>query len=274
MKTRIFLFLLVLTLIACDKTENKTQNGIQDYPTVVGSTWQYKYEAILNAVDTNDPYFLGIPDTQIWIVDVWVDKDTLFYDTVSTHKFMAKMDDSDEMMSHYMFKDDDGLKCFAYSNVGATPTILKGASFKPAIPSPFMNFHDLQIPVEKAPIYFETPPTLNVKLPLLSNSEWRFRDPSDDLYWQIDKRVIGYELLTLEGRTFLCYRIEYDYADHEAFENLRVTDWVSKEGLVKREVKSHLIFSYIIDGNEPVEFSNAEMTFILSLIDVNLKAEI
>ena len=77
----------------------------------------------------------------------------------------------------------------------------------------------------------------NLEYPIKTSNEWIIRESNKP--FAINKRVLGKESISLPSRIFSCYKIEWLYDidnNNEWDENISVVDFISDEGLIKREM--------------------------------------
>jgi hypothetical protein len=53
---------------------------------------------------------------------------------------------------------------------------------------------------------------------------------------RIDKKVVGYERIKINNHSYDCYKVEWIYIENIFFDDTKIYDWISKEGLIKRLV--------------------------------------
>lgn len=239
-KLQLTIFLLLTLIISCDKAEENPDSIVETYPMRVGTEWNYDRQLIINEYEFIKPDVILNSDTVDYKVKVWIDKDTLMGDTLNVKIFKALESDLIQASINYMYLDNEGLKTYVYSNPGSMVFAY--------------NFHQRIIQLRKSrlksthnyytndnQIYLENEPTLNLKLPLQLNLSWTYIKPTQQKSLQIDKKVVGIEKLKLIDTIFTCYKIDYEYRNDERFEGIEISDWVSKQGLIKRKMSGFKI---------------------------------
>lgn len=167
-------------MVSCDDKEKNIVPTVNNYPMNIGTEWVYDRQMLMKKYESETSNeVIGI-DTMNFIVKVWIEKDTVLKDTMAVRVFKSQ-DIYDNWTSYqYKFFDIEGLKTYAYSG-GAIAFAKKSSYLKSSI-----GFDELT----SDEIFFETKPTLDVKLPLDRNSSWTYRHSSDTRALQIDKTVI------------------------------------------------------------------------------------
>lgn len=95
---------------------------------------------------------------------------------------------------------------------------------------------------------FYDPPLRSIEFPPKVDHQWNFRPAGEPFL--IDKRIVGYGPITVIAGTLHAFEIEWLYdidADGAYDENIRFTDYISGEGLVKRRIELFDI-ERLVDG--------------------------
>jgi hypothetical protein len=92
------------------------------------------------------------------------------------------------------------------------------------------------------------------------DTKWTYRKPNAQLTLQIDKKVVGYETITSNVKSYSCYKINWNYLNDSSFEGISITEWVSKEGLIKRR---KIYDRIIITDENAIPIASQEMTSTL-----------
>lgn len=108
---------------------------------------------------------------------------------------------------------------------------------------------------------------MNIQLPLTYDSYWTYRQSNSSPGWQIDKKVTGTDLIRIRGYEFSCFRVEWIYFNFPLDADIRVTEWIAEEGLVRRIIEIGRTDFINLDGEH---MYNARATDILLLIDLDL----
>lgn len=142
----------------------------------------------------------------------------------------------------------DGLYLLACHSAGnmilPKPTAKMRIRFKDSY---FDNYHQLLdyiqtgIPVGKLvadSLYFEDPPVKVLPYPPRIGDQWTYRKVPQDPF-HIEKKIEGKETLRINNTAYECYKIRFLYdLDHDGLwdENIRLTDFISQEGLLQRTI--------------------------------------
>ncbi|NQU53917.1 MAG: hypothetical protein HQ522_15415 [Bacteroidetes bacterium] len=230
MKKNTLILILMLAIISCNKDDEELNLVINSYPMNIGTEWTYDRQVIVKKYDSAISYKTGEIDTINFITKVSIDKDTTLNDTMDVMLFKSQEENNNWTSNHYYYMDNEGLRNYAYSNAGAIVFPKKSA---------WKQFTNLEMLVDKklrtnGELFFEIPPTLNIKFPLGINTSWTYRKPSESSELQIDKEVVGAEELILFEQAFICLKVNYIYMNKPSYDGIYMTDWISEEGLIKR----------------------------------------
>jgi hypothetical protein len=236
MKINVLTCLGILTLISCDEKAKPDFEKIDAYPTSIGTEWTYSSVFILKIFESEISDKIIEADTVNYTFRVKVEKDTILNDTMNVIQFSSKADELDAISKQYFFVDSDGLKAYANSYYASHVFAKKIA--KSRIPANMLSFNIFGPAISEGDdiFVFQPVPRLNLKLPLELNSKWTYTTPTEPLNLQIDKEIIGYENIRINDRTYSCYKISWIYIENKFFDGTKIFDWVSKEGLIKRQV--------------------------------------
>ncbi len=244
------LILLSLIIISCDKKENDLWEKIESHPLSIGTEWNYNRELIVKKFESEISNNIIDIDTLNFNVRVWIEKDTILSDTMTVKQFKSQEEGNNWTSEQYMFFDSDGLKCYAYANAGGPHVFAKNIKGSHAyIDFQLSELHIGCITKKSSGIIIEDIPTLNVKFPLESGIKWTFRHPTETKPLQIDKTVMGFEPINLKGKIYHCYKISWNYSFDPNYDGIEITDWISKEGLVKRQVIFNRVNFTTLDGH-------------------------
>ncbi len=268
MRISILLLLGIIVIVSCDKKENTLPEKFESYPLFIGNEWIYNREVIVKKFESEASNNIIETDTMNFTVRVWVEKDTILCDTMAVKQLKSQEEGSNWTSEQYMFIDSEGLKCYAYSNAGEPYVFAKKTGEK--LSNNIVQFFGLHMRFssESLGIIVEDRPTLNIKIPAGIGTKWTFRHPTETEPLQIDKNVKGYESVNLIGKTFHCYKVSWDYLYDPNYDEVKITDWISKEGLVKRQ----MIFdraTYATVNGEPI--GSTQMTETITIKELNLK---
>lgn len=230
MKTKLMIFILFLAMISCKKDDNKIALSVSGYPMIVGTEWNYDRQVIVRKYDSAFCSKTDEIDTINFITTISIVKDTILNDTMNVTVFRSQEESSNWVSSHYYYMDNEGLRNYAYSNAGAIVFPKKSVE---------QQFPNLEMLVDiklqtNGELFFETPPTLNIKFPLDINTSWTYRTPSESSDLQINKEVVGSANLVLSGQVFECLKVKYIFLNRPGYDGINMTEWISHEGLIKR----------------------------------------
>jgi hypothetical protein len=262
MKICLWLFSAIVVLISCD-TENKDNfDKIESYPTNVGTEWSYSSESIIKIYESEAFQKVIDTDTFSLSIKVKIEKDTVLNDTMFVKQFTSRADGADFISKEYFFVDTDGLKAYAYSN----PTLhvfAKKYNLMYELLNQFTpQFHEPINPGENDFYVYEPSPRLNLKFPLELNSKWTYTIPYEPLNLQIDKEIVGYEVIKLNNHSYSCYIISWIYLENKFFDETKIYDWISNEGLIKRQITyKKTVFS--VPPDETIGYGQVTETIIL-----------
>ena len=264
MKNIIMIFILFLAMISCKKDDDKLTLTVSNYPMNIGTEWTYDRQVIVKKYDSTIFYKTEEIDTINFVTKVSIVKDTILNDTMNVTLFKSQEDNNNWMSDHYYYMDNEGLRNYAYSNAGAIVFPKK---------SECQQFSNLEMLVDKklrtnGELFFEIPPTLNIKFPLEINTSWTYREPSESNILQIDNEVVGSENLILFDQNFECLKVNYIYMNDPSYDGIDMTDWISEEGLIKRLTT---IDSVTVTNETGELLYTAQITESLTLKELNIK---
>lgn len=269
MRKILILITLISILTSCDKKENDILPNVDSYPMTVGTEWTYDRQVIIKKYESETSNDIIDIDTVNFTVKVWIEKDTVLNDTMSVKIFKSQENDNNWTSNQFKYLDNEGLRNYAYSNSGGANVFAKkSSSLQFGLYSDFYKTNDNGI-LTSDDIIFEDKSTLDIKLPLGDNSSWTYRQPSETRILQIDKSVVGNETLILIGKSFACYKVIWTYLNDPVFDGIEITDWISEEGLVKRETIHDRVTLTTQDG-EPIG-GNVQTTEIITLKALTIK---
>ena len=216
--------LILISFFACEDKNDPEPFTIDSYPMQVGNEWSYTRELIIDQYDGSQY------DTTLFFENsVWIEKDTVLQDTLDVKIFKSRQDNNSFTSDQFMQMENEGLKNYAYRNAG--PIVFpKSRNVVTKIFYPFSSGRF--IPFDE--IIFEDPPTLNIKYPLQSNSEWTYVYPTETFDYQIDKKVMGSEDLSLNGKVYKCFKVKWTFINSIGLDHTEIIDWIAAEGLIKR----------------------------------------
>jgi hypothetical protein len=260
-----FLFSFVLFILACDKKQDDF-DVIDEYPTAIGTEWTYTSTSLLKIFESESSETVIDIDTVIMTIAVKIEKDTLLNDTMNVFQFISKIDEYSLVSMQYYYFDHEGFKAYAYSN-STSHSFAKKNGLKiyilDLIPSVRIGNHSS----DETDIYvFKPCPRLNLKLPLGINSKWTYTFPFEPLNLQINKEVVGNETIKINNHEFSCYIVSWIYLENIFFNDTKIYDWISKEGLIKRQI-IYKRGNIITADEEVIENLQLTETIMLRLAD-------
>jgi len=266
-KTLLFILSLAF-LFSCDKYDRVNFAKIESYPTKTGTEWNYSSVSVLKIFESASLEKVIDYDTLIFNIKVKIEKDTLLNDTMLVKQFSSKAEEADFTSMEYFFVDSEGLKAYAYSN----PTLhvfVKKHSFtyrKLNLLSPGL-YDPEPLTIEEDDLHVYQPfPRLNLKLPLELNSKWTYVNTYAPMHLQIDKEIIGQEVVKINNTSYNCYKIQWIYIDNVFFDGIKIYDWISNKGLIKRQaIYEPTLFS----AGEEELIGYGQVTETITLKDLN-----
>lgn len=253
----ILLWVLVLSVCTgCQETDESPV--LLDYPMNKGTSWYYSSNSIIHFFENETSDKIIESDTYRLNIRVSIEKDTLMNDSMNVICFASKADEYSFTSKEYFFLDSAGLRAYAYYNPTLHVFAKKGMQ---GIRSSLLHF-----PADDEPsLHVYSPgPRLNLKLPLTLNDEWAYTQPVAPVNLGIDKKVLKYEQVMVHGKAYNCFKIRWIYSGNPDFEDMVIHDWVSDEGLVKREV----VYSRSLLFEHPYEeFGYGQVTELIELME-------
>jgi|GEM_PF-1667898 hypothetical protein len=243
MKSTCILFVLFLAMfISCNKKDSQvTIPPMSNYPFQTGSEWYYNKQVILREYSSESFTDLIYSDTTNYQIVVSIEKDTVLNDTMNVKVFKTIEMDRYYFFTNYAytyyqykFSDSTGIKDYAYLNPARPKISAKQNRFIATNNGILVNDLLCNGMVSNEGIITEPTPRLDIKLPLDENTAWTVKVPSTANKLQINKKVAGFEYLK-PIVPYQCYKISSEYLYDPDFENVKVVEWVSIYGLIKRQ---------------------------------------
>lgn len=254
MKKILLLLMLIGCLISCDEKEDKPiYSNVTTYPMTVGSQWTYNRNVIVDHFESESSDKVIATDTFKFVVNVWVDKDTVL-NGKEVKVFKAREVGGMYTSCNYYYLDSEGLKTYAYLSGGLIVFAQAGVHLKSATE-------------ENDKIFYENPPTLNVKLPLTVGSKWTYRHSPENDNSQIDKEVTGTETLKLIGQSFDCYKVSFVFNVEPQKGNLLMSEWISDKGLIKR-ITTHKKVLFTKEDGQTMGWGRSSEIMILKALNI------
>lgn len=231
-----YLLIAIIFITACTYDKEVTYESIDSYPIKTGNFWEYSSVSISKLYESEFSNKLIETDTFRNNYIVRIEKDTLLNDTINVFQITSARIGGIYKKSEYCYWDSTGFHTYAYSTGGShvlpkkefeiTQIEMGNESFGVFGPE-FLVDEDISVfPISRH----------NLKFPLEIPSKWTYTFPYAPYFLQIDKEIIGYENIKIENRIFSCYKIKWIYIENKFFDGMTIFDWVSSEGLIKREI--------------------------------------
>lgn len=243
------IYKLILFAIVNSSCSSSNQNIEPEftYPMGVGSKWVYSNKTVILEDEAN-LYPKNVIDTTTRTVQI--EKDSVINDTLTVKVFSTKRNvpklSSYELNLKYI--DKQGVRSYATIGV-VVPQQISTPKNKD-----FMNaFVDKNIHLTQGKNGLETPPTLEYKLPYKVGNTWAYRDGTDASGYYITKTIVGKETVTIKGKAFDCFKIEWKYIRQIGEVDIIVREWLSEIGLVKTEIEQSFIYNKgFTNPNDPI----------------------
>lgn len=261
----ILIIFFLLTTFSCDNKRVEINPKVDSYPMTVGTEWIYDREIIIKKYESETSDQIINTDKYNFTVRVWVDKDTLLKDTIKVMVFKAAENNDNWTFRNYKLIDNEGLKNLAYSGSSNFFAKKKGTLKLPFILY-FNSLLENMIQIDDEIIY-EEQPTLDIKFPLINGSSWIYRHSKIPEIPSIEKEVIGTERLNLAGENFDCFKVYWNNLNITDTGGIKITDWISNKGLIKRIE----FFDRIYLRNEFGEYSDEPAQITETLVLKELK---
>lgn len=257
MRKSLLVLLLIGCLISCDeKGEKPVYPNVVTYPMTVGLQWTYDRNVIVDHFESENSDKVVATDTFKFIVNVWIDKDTVL-NGKEVKVFKAREVGRMHTSCNYYYLDSEGLKTYAYLSGELIVFAQAGVQLKSATDENLGN--------DK--IFYENPPTLNVKLPLTVGSKWTYRHSAENNNSQIDKEVTGAETMKLIGQSFDCYKVNFIFNIEPQKSNVVMTEWISDKGLIKR-VTTYKKVVFTKEDGQALDYGRSSETLILKALKI------
>ena len=258
MRKSLLILLLIGCMISCDEKEEKSIDpNVVSYPMTVGSQWTYDRKIIIDHLESENSDKVVATDTFKFVVNVWIDKDTVL-NVKEVKVFKAREVGGMHTSCNYYFLDSEGLKTYAYLSGGLNVFAQAGVHLKSATDKTLL---------EDNRIFYENPPTLDVKLPLTAGSRWTYRHSAENNNSLIDKEVTGGETLKLIGQNFDCYKVSFIFNVEPQKSNTLMTEWISDKGLIRR-ISTHKKVLFTKEDGQTVGYGRSSETLTLKALEI------
>jgi len=285
--------LVASLLSSCSEQSTQIRNGIpplpiSSYPMKIGNTWNYsRMFGTFNfrPIDSTASY---TPDTVYGTGTVSVVGSATLpatwppsADSIETTVFKTVETESgypDTIIGHrYFSADSSGLYLHGYSGGGLYgPTAREGFaqySFHGITSSSIRGLVDAILLeanyLEADTIIREIPPLKTIQYPLTTGDQWTFRAAGS--LFRIDKLVGQERYGPVNGMLFRYFEVNwlYDFDNDGAWdENIRVTDFISDKGLVKRTVELKDIIVTGPGGPDPIGLLDAKDEMVVTSLQI------
>ena len=244
------ILLVIILLIQSCKDPETLPDRLTSYPMNIGTEWIYDREFIIKKYESETSEDSIENDTMRFTISVRISKDTTLRDSIAVTEFIANEIGTQLYSKEYFKLDKDGLKTYAYIPTGQYAfEKKKNAEIIGNIKFKTFQLEPVIIDNEGDNFYFYDTPRLSLKLPLSVGDKWTYLSPTEFNNLQIEKEVLGFERLKFSFGTFDCFKIKYNNTGIEGIERLEIIDWVSVQGLIKRQIKFDRNMSTTIDGD-------------------------
>ena len=238
-----------LSFFSCNK-ENETEDDFI-YPLSTGNTWEYVREMDLYFYSDTTVVQPQYEDTLTIIseLSVTVTGEVFLNDTLETIEMIVFETDSANTHNGKLYYQNnvEGLYIYAYKSGGSmisprkkegTTILFKGLEFDDYRQlSDFIQQLTPNYRILSDSLYFEEPPIKTLQYPIEIGNQWTYRE--DNNPWRMDRKVMDRKDIELSIGTFDCYEIKFLYdMDHDGEwdDDIWITDFISKEGLIQRKV--------------------------------------
>jgi len=257
LKKHLFLLLTVIVMISCD--DNQTYNyRINSYPMTIGSTWTYDRTITDNYYKSTTSDSIVSSDTMVFEGTTWIEKDTTINKSkVLIFKTIENNFGRTVTTANYHLMDKNGLKLIAhYYGADMSYSFTKKTFIKPTFQVLSNGKMNSQSQINSG-VYIYSAPVLDIKYPLTATSEWTSVYPL-----KIDKKVIGTDTLHLNGHEYICLKVLWKYPEEYT---IKITEWIAKEGILKRVTNLGNIYTKDEQGNNLNKFESTECVTIKSV---------
>jgi len=257
LKKHLILLLTAIAMISC--VDNQTDNyRINSYPMTIGSTWVFGRTIINNYYKSPTSDSIVSSDTMVFQGTTRIEKDTI----INKSKVMVFKSEENDIArtvttANYQLIDNEGLKLQANSYSGY---MLYDYSNKTIIKKAFhvsTNGKTNSKSLVNSGVFVYSKPILSIKYPLNATSEW-----TSVYTLKIDKKVIGIDTLHINGHEYVCFKILWKYPEGYT---IKVTEWIAKEGILKRETNFGTIYTTDEQGIKLNKFVSTECMIVKSV---------
>ncbi len=280
------LLLWGLCIIKCDPETTKNEFI---YPLSIGNSWEYQREWIQYLyTDTLETKQYDDTLTYSSQLSVSIPRKLTLKDSIETYEMIATeiLDTStfnpvqnQATGVQYYKNNSNGLFIYAYQAGG--PLVLPKSQKRQCICFKGLEFNSYRqlsdyvqslTPVTQFlddSIRFEEPPVKILPYPLKAGKRWTYRATNDP--WRMDKLVEKKKEVELAIGTFDCYEVKFIYDmdnDGEWDDDIWITDYISAQGLILREIT--VLGMVITTIDNPAGSKRMDATDIYTLTDFSL----
>lgn len=247
-------FVLTFLISAACENEDEPTLATFQFPTEIGNSWKYAYQMSSNnwePAGAGAGYGINMFDTGTTEI---VSLDTLNDGTIY-YRFETEWisRDNPNPSIRHLGNNDNGMYLYGYSNIYRTGPpkvnanengylIFKGQKYR--------NYNELYsiiiqsvkgISVARVTgngLTIEERPIKELTYPLLVGKQWVYRDVNLNDAWDMDKKILKIENVTVPAGKFICFRIEWFWdIDDDGVWDTDITgyDYLAPIGYLKRQ---------------------------------------
>jgi len=236
----ILLFLPVYLFLSCGKDASTIGPSNPDfrYPLAVGEEWRYERRV----TQTDDSGRLAPEERSVEVTVQVIGVESIF--DAQAVKVREHVESNGVSLISYYFYENSKEALYLLGSIGEAVALPKRSA---ATVSPAIFLHSALWGLSHTgptadSIYQEIPPKIALKYPLLSGTQWKFREKGQPR--RIDKRVGDRQNIDTPAGTFdtvvIQWLMDFD-GDGEFDDNVEFYDYIASIGLVKRTFRiNHL----------------------------------
>lgn len=253
------LILLTLTCITGCDDDNYEPNMDFFYPLAVGNVWEYDttYTYDYDSLAT----YNGLTDTTFYSnASVEIISNEVIFDSIQVYNFATTLDQAGNISTGNQYFNNAGncLFNYGYTSPGVhIPKSNTNSTFFKFDDKIFCNVEEVFEYIKRGLIQSEYAkddsinydPVTCLEYPLEMHNYWMYRAPGNPL--AIDKEIVGLEWIEVPAGRFYCWKIRWIYPESDLNDNIDIYDFVSQDGLVKRELEVRNMAIYGDPFGEP-----------------------
>jgi len=293
----IYLLIIITAFSGCDLLD--ISGGSQKnftYPVQEGNVWEYErkfrvynfrtFEDPDSVIESQETFFTGhsfVQSNGMVSLDEFATVDGAVFELEATY---TEEFDSPQLKSRYYYTyKNDGLYMVGYHSEGGAIVMPKftfddtdskqeiliyfdGKYFSSVREvSDYVEFMIYANYDEPGDIIVENPHLKVIPRYMSTGTQWTYRTKRNP--WRIDKRILGKEMVDVPAGQFECYKVQWfiDLNDTgEWDENLIYYDYISDEGLVKREFYFKDQIWYSIMGSQRGYFDSHDISVLIDAV--------